>query len=92
MFTSQSRYYPLGDLVHVDENGRRHTYKERRFVRGEPRLAGRTAVGQGERIDLLAFRTLKAPGLYWRLCDANRVLNPFELNETDGRSLLVPEL
>jgi hypothetical protein len=59
------------------------TYVHRRFVPRPERLAetGRVPVAQGDRIDLVAERQLGDPALYWRLCDANGVLDPAELEQ-----------
>ena len=45
---------------------------------------------QGERIDLVAYRTLGDPLAYWRICDANNAMDPQELTEEPGFRLRVP--
>jgi hypothetical protein len=48
------------------------------------------AVSPSERLDLLAARTLGDPGQYWRICDANAILNPATLVLPPGSTLLIP--
>lgn len=57
-----------------------------------PAVSGsaQTATRQGERLDLLSQRTLGDPLQYWRICDANTILDPHELTATSGRLLFVP--
>lgn len=46
------------------------------------------AVTQGERLDNINARYLGDPEQFWRLCDANGVLHPRELEEV-GRILRI---
>jgi len=93
MFSKTSRYYDLPDHDWVGPDGRRVTYKSRRFLprEREMRLGGTTGVGQSERLDLVAFRILRQPDQFWRLCDANEAMNPFDLTEPSGQVIRVPE-
>ena len=43
---------------------------------------------EGERVDHLAAKYLGDPGLFWRLCDANGVINPQDL-ESVGRRVRI---
>ncbi len=45
-------------------------------------------VREGERIDTLAAQELGDPEAYWRICDANAVLDPAEL-EAPGRPVRI---
>jgi hypothetical protein len=47
-------------------------------------------VEDGQRIDSIAAATLGAPGLFWRICDANDALNPFDLMTRPGQIISVP--
>ena len=47
-------------------------------------------VAQGDRLDLIAARTLGDPEHFWRICDANDALDPVELTSEAGRMLRVP--
>jgi hypothetical protein len=43
-----------------------------------------------QRLDSIAATTLGAPELFWRICDANNALNPFDLMAHPGRVISVP--
>jgi hypothetical protein len=91
MFEPTSRYAKVEDAALTTPDGREIAYKRRRFLpRGEdlPRLAEAKVV-QGDRLDLVAARTLGDPEQYWRICDANDALDPHALEEP-GRRLVVP--
>ena len=65
----------------------------RRFLpRGQdlPLLA-EVAVAQGERLDVLTARTLGDPLQFWRICDANDVMHPLELEAREGARVRVPQ-
>lgn len=67
-------------------------YVGRRFI---PQLreipaAARVTIASNDRPDLLAQRTLGEPLLYWRVADANGVVDPFELTDTLGRRVAIP--
>jgi hypothetical protein len=44
----------------------------------------------GDRLDLIAARTLGASEQFWRICDGENAMNPFELESRPGRRLRVP--
>ncbi|MEU4428721.1 LysM domain-containing protein [Actinoplanes sp. NPDC024001] len=86
-----SRYFgiPLG--VHTTPGGTEVPYLRRRLV---PLPASFAAVGEhevteGDRADLLAHRYLGDPELWWRLADANGVIDPDELTATPGRRIRI---
>lgn len=94
MFEPTSRYANLSDatLTLTDAEGRPRVivYKRRRWI---PDYAGATillehTVVQGERLDNITARYLGEPTLFWRVCDANGVLQPAELEET-GRAVRI---
>jgi hypothetical protein len=92
LFTKSSRYYKLPDRIYVDGGGPQILYRARRILprpARAPQVA--TKVGQAERLDLVAARTLGKPELFWKLCDENRALDPFDLIEESNRLLWVPE-
>ena len=90
-FPPASRY--AGTVVEtvVDGDGTEHRYLTRRFVPpvGTNPLA-RHLVVSGDRLDLLAQRYYGDPLLSWRICDANRALDPGDLTATAGDVLTVP--
>jgi len=67
-------------------------YKRRRFLpRGEEMsLLAEVTVTRGDRLDLIAARTLGDPEQFWRVCDANDAMNPASLMAEPGRTLRVP--
>jgi len=92
MFDHTSRYYTLETTTLTTAEGRIVAYKRRRFLpRGEdmPLLVEAT-VTQGDRLDLITARTLGDPEQFWRICDANNAMNPFDLTAEPGRVLRVP--
>jgi len=92
MFDHTSRYYNVEIATTTLPDGRTVSYVRRRFLpQGEelPLLA-EVPVGQGERIDLVAHRTLGDPLAFWRICDANNAMDPQELTGEPGRLLRVP--
>jgi hypothetical protein len=86
MFEPNSRYFKveMTTLEQKDAGGKARTlvYKRRRFI---PEAVGETLqehrVVQGERLDNLTARYLGDPTQFWRVCDANSVLRPEELEE-----------
>lgn len=92
-FTANSRYNGVGLGLYAtkaDPNGVR--YVLRRFIpqRRDIAIAAEHVVQGGERPDLLAAQALGDSELYWRLADANLVIDPFELTDTAGARILIP--
>jgi hypothetical protein len=92
MFDHTSRYYNLEVATKELSDGRTVSYVRRRFLPqgGEMPLLAEVEVIQGERIDLVAYRTLGDPLAYWRICDANNAMDPQDLTEEPGFRLRVP--
>jgi hypothetical protein len=67
-------------------------YVKRRFIPAPSSIAiaARHAVLSQERPDLLGATFLGDPLLYWRIADANAVVDPNELTDTVGRRVAVP--
>jgi len=61
-------------------------YLRRRFIPRPERFETLTEhfVAQGDRLDNLAARYIGDPEQFWRLCDANAVMQPRELTEKPG--------
>ncbi len=81
MFEPTSRYYNIDTAIYKDEDWHHFAYKRRRFLpQGQtlPVLA-EVAVQDADRLDLIAARMLGDPEQYWRVCDANNAMNPFDL-------------
>ena len=92
MFDYTSRYYSLANATYTAPGGREVAYKLRRFLppgASLPLLAEVTVM-QGERLDLVAYRTLGDPLQFWRIADANDAVSPFDLEQPSGQILRVP--
>lgn len=92
-FVPQSRYHgvPLAVLQRrSDEPGL--VYVRRRFIAVPSTLpiSGRHVVSAQDRPDLLGAKYLGDPLLYWRIADANAVVDPNELTDTLGRRVDIP--
>ena len=86
LFPPNSRYAGLDVATLQRPDGTTLVYVRRRFISRPERFAllQEHVVVEGERLDNLAARYIGDPEQYWRLCDANAVLTPEEL-ETPGR-------
>jgi hypothetical protein len=92
MFDPTSRYYTLPTAIYRTRDGERILYKTRRFLPQGARmpLLAEVAVRDNDRLDLITYRTLGDPLQFWRVCDANDALNPFDLTTEAGRTLRIP--
>ena len=92
-FVPQSRYsgVPLA-LLRLRPGEPGVVYVLRRFIPAPDTLtiAGRHVVVSLDRPDLLAAKYFGDPLLYWRIADANAVIDPNELTDTPGRRLDIP--
>lgn len=92
MFEPESRYTDIENAKLTTEDGREIAYKKRRFLpQGEdmPVLV-EVLVVEGDRLDLIAERTLGRADQSWRVADANNSMHPDELIDEPGRVLKVP--
>lgn len=91
MYDFTSRYHGLETAIFVAPDGREVPYTRRRFVPAADRLTALTevVVAQGDRLDLIAARTLGVSEAFWRIADANPTLSAFDLTSTPGRRLRV---
>ena len=92
MFQPTSRYADLETAAFALPGGRVVTYKRRRFLPqgAEMPLLVEVVVTEGDRLDLIAARTLGDPEQFWRVCDANNATDPFDLTAEVGTVLRVP--
>ena len=92
MFEYTSRYYNLEKEQFVTSTGRTITYVKRRFLPqgNEMPVLGEVTITEGDRLDLITYRTLGDPEQFWQICDANNAMNPVELTAELGRSLIIP--
>jgi hypothetical protein len=87
MFQPGSRYYDIETapltVTEADGTQRVIAYKRRRFI--PPMESFSTVVEhtvtQGERLDNITAAYLDDPTDFWRICDANLVLHPTELEQ-----------
>jgi len=81
MFEYTSRYYNLETVQYTHDDGRKVAYKRRRFLpQGkELPLLQEVMVLEGDRADLITYKTLGDAEQFWQVCDANDILNPTEL-------------
>ncbi|AKF85617.1 LysM domain-containing protein [Myxococcus sp. MISCRS1] len=86
MLDPTSRYANLETATLTLPDGRVAAYKRRRFIPAGNALKvlAEVTVTEGDRLDLLTHRTLGDPEHFWRVCDANDTLNPFELMRETG--------
>jgi len=92
MFSVGSRYYSVDTTVYENEDGRQITYVKRRFLpRGEDlTLLVEVTISEGDRLDLMAHRTLGSSEASWWICDANDAMNPADLLADTGERLRIP--
>lgn len=92
MFEPTSRYYALETATLTAPDGRMVAFKRRRFLPNgdDMRLFVEVTLIQGDRLDLITARTLGDPEQFWRVCDANNAMDPFDLTAEPGRTLRVP--
>ncbi len=94
MFDTNSRYAPVPDATIErqlpDGSSRTVRYKRRRFLPSPASMTPLTrhVMTDADRLDLVAARYVGDPTAFWRLCDANDVLRPEEL-ESVGRSIVI---
>jgi nucleoid-associated protein YgaU len=92
VFEPTSRYAGLPTAELVTADGRRARYVARRFLPAASAVgaSAEVAVVDGDRLDLIAARTLGDPEQYWRICDANDAMHPADLLAEPGAGLRVP--
>lgn len=94
MFSNDSRYSDklVGTNIYTAPDGRQFPYKQRRFCPQGDQIPVQAEhiVGMYDRLDYLAAQALGDPELFWRICDANNCMNPFELTDTPGRVIRIP--
>jgi hypothetical protein len=92
VFDHTSRYAGIEVAVYAGPDGVEHPYVRRRFLPQGSSLAllAEVTVGQGDRLDLIAARTLGVAEAFWRIADANDAMDPYDLTADPGRILRVP--
>jgi hypothetical protein len=93
-FVPQSRYYGVSLALLERRPGEPGIpYVRRRFIPSllTVSVAARHLVRAQDRPDLLAATYLGDVLLYWRIADANAVVDPHELTDTLGRAVVIPQ-
>jgi hypothetical protein len=90
LFPPNSRYHGVEIERLEPAEGEPIVYLARRIVPLPERFATlqEHRFEQGERLDVLTFRYLGDPEQFWRVCDANGVLRPDELEQV-GRAIRI---
>lgn len=93
-YPRSSRYHDAEIGVHVQDDGTEVRYTKRRLL---PPLehdatddTSTHTVSSGERVDHLGLRYFGDPEQWWRIADANPVLDPAELTAEPGARIAVP--
>ncbi|MFF4951635.1 hypothetical protein ACWC2K_08570 [Streptomyces chattanoogensis] len=92
-YPRSSRYHEVEIGVHRAADGTEVRYAKRRLL---PRLEDAAeeavphTVSSGERPDQLGQRYFGDPGQWWRIADANPVLDPRELTDEAGEETAIP--
>ncbi|MGC8802114.1 MAG: hypothetical protein ACP5UR_17915 [Chloroflexus sp.] len=91
MLHPNSRYYRIATATLTTADGRQIVYLRRRLLPAGAamQLLAEVEVTGGDRLDLIADRAFGDPEQFWRICDANDALNPFDLTAEIGRLLRV---
>jgi len=91
LFPPTSRYFSVETTTLEERGGKVIVYLRRRFVPQPDRFAllQEHVVKQGDRLDNVTAQYLDDPEQFWRLCDANRAMQPDELTERIGRRLRI---
>lgn len=91
LFAPTSRYYATGTTSLTSVTGEKIPHLRRRFVPSPDRFAllQEHQVKEGDRLDNIAARYLGDPEQFWRICDANGVLDPADLTQPIGRRIRI---
>ena len=93
MDVNNGRYAGVGTDTMEDESGARVIYLRRRFLPSGEGISGRRTVQAAatpDRLDLVAALTLGDAFAFWRICDANDAMNPFDIVAECAGQLRIP--
>jgi nucleoid-associated protein YgaU len=91
VYPRTSRYHGVEVAVRVRADGSSVPYLRRRLL-PQPSVfvaIGEHVVNEGDRVDALGFRYLGDAEQWWRIADANPVLDPRELTERPGTRIRI---
>lgn len=91
-YSESSRYRGVALTTFVRPDGSSIAHGKRRLVppQREIAIAATHLVRGGERPDLIAHAAYGQALLYWRIADANAVIDPFELTDEIGARIVLP--
>ncbi len=91
LFPPTSRYHAIETAAWETAEGTTIVYLKRRFVPSPEgfSLLQEHEVVQEDRLDNITAHYLSDPLQFWRICDANRAMNPFDLTAEIGRRLRI---
>jgi len=94
MFHTNSRYIDIDNASLQKENGRTIIYKKRRFLpnNSNMKIIHEIQVTKGDRPDTIATRITGDPEQFWRICDSNNIMHPFDLVKTPGSTIKIAGL
>ena len=93
MIDRDSRYAGLNTTSVIGPDGQRLLYLSRRILpegQSLPSVRQVEVTSGSERLDLISHMVFGDAFAFWRLCDANDALNPFDLIEERERRLRIP--
>ena len=89
MFAATSRYSALPTMTYTTPGGRQISYVTRRFL-PQPNsftLLLQHTVTDSDRLDNITNQYLDDPQQFWRICDANDTVSPFDLTAAVGETI-----
>lgn len=91
MFSQVSRYANLPLKQWTTPDGRQISYVSRRFLPPADQfdLLLLHTVTESDRLDNVTAEYLNDPQQYWRICDANEVMSPFDLTDRVGNKIRI---
>src|ERR1700736_3802999 len=93
MLDAQSRYAAVGHDTFEASDGTRAIYLRRRFLpdpQSVPSFRSVDAKAMATHLALVAAASLGDAFLFWRICDANAAMNPFDLVAERAGRLMIP--
>jgi hypothetical protein len=90
-YPRSSRYFGIETATCTEPDGTEVPYLRRRLLPRPDALTGIAThtTSTGDRPDLVAAQHLGAAGQWWRIADANPVLDPRDLTAEPGRTLRI---
>jgi hypothetical protein len=91
MFATTSRYAGLPVRAFTRPDGTRVSYVSRRILPQPSQYALLLlhSVTDSDRLDNVTARYLDDPTQFWRICDSNAAMSPFELTNQPGSTIRI---